>query len=132
MKAGASILPGSRVPVIVFLHDAGNDFATGGTDASVIQGDILASTGNVVVVTVSYRVGIFGFSVFPEVGLQGSTNIALLDQQLALKWVKNHIAAFGSIASVLFGSRSQADFFVHLHQAATINRLLCMVLALVQ
>jgi len=53
----------------------------------------LASRGDVVVVTVNYRLGIFGFFGYP--GLTGSGTFGLQDQQAALRWVQRNARAFG-------------------------------------
>ena len=57
------------------------------------SGAPLAARGDVVVVSVEYRLGSFGFSHFP--GERGSGNAGILDQRLALEWVRDHIDAFG-------------------------------------
>ncbi|HUC37519.1 MAG TPA: carboxylesterase/lipase family protein [Acidimicrobiales bacterium] len=83
--------------VLVWVH--GGAFL-GGSGASVIyRGDRLASRGDVVVVTINYRLGILGFLAHPELadpdagGAFG--NWGLLDQVAALGWVRDNIAAFG-------------------------------------
>ena len=53
----------------------------------------MAARGNVVVVTVNYRLGIFGFFGYP--GLQGSGTYGIQDQQAALRWVQRNARAFG-------------------------------------
>ena len=66
-------------------------FSTGNTDNPTYDGFVLADENDVVVISANYRVNIFGFS-----GAPGQTqNVGLLDQRLALEWVRDNIAAFG-------------------------------------
>lgn len=81
--------PGGRKPVMVWLHGGGFIEGAGG-DFDARQ---LAVVGDVVVVTVNYRLGIFGLFAHP--GLAGSGGFALEDQQAALRWVRRNAAAFG-------------------------------------
>ena len=79
------------LPVMVWFH--GGAFRLGGTSLEQYDGSSLASHG-VIVVTVNYRLGIFG--VFPHPALtEPSANFGLLDQIAALGWVQRNIAAFG-------------------------------------
>ena len=59
----------------------------------IYDGSYLAASGDVVVVTLNYRLGALGFLAVPELGLTG--NYGILDQRLALRWVAENIAAFG-------------------------------------
>ncbi|MCT2582353.1 carboxylesterase/lipase family protein [Actinophytocola gossypii] len=78
-----------RRPVVVWLHGGGFYMGAGGSyDATR-----LAARGDVVVVTVNYRLGVFGFFGHPE--LKGSGTFGLRDQQAALGWVRRNIGAFG-------------------------------------
>jgi para-nitrobenzyl esterase len=82
---------GSRpLPVMVFIH--GNGFTNG--QGAIYGGRRLAVGGDVVVVTVNYRLNVFGFLAHPALGT-GSGNFGLLDQQAALRWVGRNAAAFG-------------------------------------
>lgn len=85
-----------RRPVYVFIHGGGNTEGSGAVP--VYDGEGLAKKG-VVVVTVNYRLGIFGFFTHPELTAESaahaSGNYALLDQIAALRWVHANIAAFG-------------------------------------
>jgi para-nitrobenzyl esterase len=74
-------------PVLVWFHGGG--FLTGATADPTIDGARLAARGPLVVVTVAYRLGALGF-----LGV-GVRNCGLLDQECALGWVQDHIAAFG-------------------------------------
>src|SRR4029079_4999928 len=74
-------------PVLVWFHGGG--FLTGATSDPTIDGTRLAARGPLVVVTVGYRVGALGF-----LGV-GAADCGLRDQECALGWVRDHIAAFG-------------------------------------
>ncbi|KAE9414510.1 hypothetical protein Angca_008622 [Angiostrongylus cantonensis] len=74
-------------PVVVFFH--GGNFQTGSANEWPAHG--LASRG-MVVVTVNYRLGALGFMSF---GDSTSGNYGIMDQRLALQWVRDHIASFG-------------------------------------
>lgn len=76
-------------PVLMFFY--GGRFATGFTNTPVSNGQYLADAEDVVVITFNYRINIFGFPGAPEV----PTNLGLLDQRLAIEWVRDNIAAFG-------------------------------------
>lgn len=80
-----------RREVMVWIHGGGWIYE--GTEDPLYCGAPLAARGDVVVVSVEYRLGAFGFSHLP--GVPGSGNAGLLDQRLALEWVRDHIAAFG-------------------------------------
>ncbi|CAI4228598.1 unnamed protein product [Auanema sp. JU1783] len=82
-----SKVSGMVYPVVVFFH--GGNFQTGSASEWPAHG--LASRG-MVVVTVNYRLGAFGFL---SLGDSESGNYGLLDQKLALEWVRDHIASFG-------------------------------------
>lgn len=75
--------------VIVFIHGGGFEFGS----ASLTPGDVIAATGNVIVVTFNYRVGIFGFLNSGDGRFPG--NAGLWDQRLAIQWVNKHISSFG-------------------------------------
>ena len=88
-------------PVMVWIHGGGNTLGAGSQPR--VNGEHLARRGDVVVVTVNYRLGAFGFLHAPELGASG--NEALLDQAAALRWVRQEIGAFGGDADnvTLFG-----------------------------
>ena len=87
---------GDRLPVMVWIHGGG--FQAGAGPEPRHDGDALARKG-LVVVTLNYRLGVFGFLAHPELtresGRQASGNYGLLDQVAALRWVRDNIAAFG-------------------------------------
>lgn len=86
----------ARHPVLVFIY--GGAFVGGSSAYPLYDGTQLAREG-VVVVSLNYRVGIFGFLVHPQLSAESpqhaSGNYGLLDQIAALRWVVNNIAAFG-------------------------------------
>jgi len=99
-------------PVLVFIHGGGNQQGgasqqTGGT--TIFSGKNMAERGDVVVVTLQYRIGPLGFLVHP--GLENaaenrkSGNYGALDQLLALRWIKQNITQFGgdSTKVMMFG-----------------------------
>lgn len=83
-------------PVLVWIH--GGAYVTGSGSVAWYDGTSFTTTGDVVVVTVNYRLGVFGFlhlqNLFGQ-DFAGSGNLGLLDQIAALRWVKENIAAFG-------------------------------------
>lgn len=91
-RAGA---PDAPRPVMVFIHGGGFIYGSGHMDPN--EGTKLAEFGDVVVVTINYRLGPFGFLVHPAFrDAEGHIgNYGLYDQTFALKWVNRNIAAFG-------------------------------------
>jgi para-nitrobenzyl esterase len=85
-----------KLPVIVWIHGGG--FYGGTAAMPMFDGAALARRG-VVVVTVNYRLGIFGFFAHPDLTAESphkaSGNQAIEDQIAALRWVKDNAAAFG-------------------------------------
>jgi para-nitrobenzyl esterase len=99
------IATSGKLPVLVWIHGGGNmDGGSSGYDASR-----LATVGNTVVVSINYRLGLLGFLANPALDAEGHSfgDYGLLDQQLALRWVKANIAAFGGDpANVTLGGQS--------------------------
>lgn len=83
----------ARRPVLVFLHGGGQ--AQGHGSAPLLDGARLARRGDIVVVTLNFRLGVLGSLYAPERHGPDSTNLALRDQQHALRWVREQIGAFG-------------------------------------
>ncbi|MFD7160329.1 carboxylesterase family protein [Kribbella sp. NPDC059898] len=84
-----------KLPIMVWIH--GNGFISGA--GSLYDAQQLANSGQVVVVSPNYRLGIFGFLAHPALdhgrARQLSGNFGLEDQQAALRWVQRNAAAFG-------------------------------------
>src|SRR3954471_190219 len=83
-------------PVMVWIHGGG--FTTGSGAGVLYRGGHLAARGDVVVVSINYRLGALGFAAHPalkdpETGICG--NWGMLDQVAALRWVQENIGGFG-------------------------------------
>jgi para-nitrobenzyl esterase len=87
---GSASLPGHPgLPVMVHIHGGGFVVGSGEGDNT-----LLATAGREVIVSMNYRLGIFGFLADPALGPH-SGDYGLQDQQAALLWVRHNIAAFG-------------------------------------
>ena len=88
--------PQAKLPVMVWIHGGG--FIAGSSSEPRQDAGNLSKRG-VMVVSLNYRLGVFGFFAHPELaresGHGASGNYGLLDQVAALEWVHNNIAAFG-------------------------------------
>jgi len=87
---------GKKRPVMVWIHGGG--FVAGSGSSDMYDGTQIVKRGDVVLVSLNYRLGPLGFMYFN--GMTGSkgnfeSNLGLKDQVAALKWVKENIAAFG-------------------------------------
>ncbi len=84
-------------PVMVWIHGGG--LSVGSSNYEMYEGARLAADQDVVVVSINYRLNVFGFFAHPDAAKEdpnGSTgNYGILDQIQALKWVQKNIAAFG-------------------------------------
>ncbi|MFE7743231.1 carboxylesterase/lipase family protein [Nocardia sp. NPDC057455] len=83
-------------PVLVFIHGGG--YLIGTSALGLYSGARLALRGDVVVVSLNYRLGAFGYVDFSEFGTAEhpfDSNLGLRDQLAALEWVRTNIAAFG-------------------------------------
>ncbi len=83
-------LDDARRPVLVWIHGGAFRMGTGG--APMTDCTRLSRAGDLVVVSLNYRLGLLGFS---SAGGPGDANCGLLDQLAALEWVQREIAAFG-------------------------------------
>ncbi|KAM6977239.1 neuroligin-3a isoform 2-T2 [Aplochiton taeniatus] len=87
-------------PVMVYIHGGSYMEGTG----NMIDGSVLASYGNVIVITLNYRVGVLGFLSTGDQAAKG--NYGLLDQIQALRWISENIGYFGGDSNriTVFGS----------------------------
>ncbi|WP_353372296.1 carboxylesterase family protein [Mycobacterium sp.] len=81
------------LPVMVWIP--GGAFVYGAGQFQLYNGSRLAANGNVVVVNVTYRIGVFGGFELGDLGDGFDDNLALRDQMAALRWIQCNIAAFG-------------------------------------
>ena len=109
--ASSDTQPGNGKPVMVWLH--GGAYVLGSSSQPLYDGRRLVGSGDVVVVTVNYRLGALGFldlSSFDTARRRFDSNIGLRDVLAALGWVRDNIAAFGGDPQrvTLFGESAGA------------------------
>lgn len=97
---------GARRPVMVYIH--GGAYSHGSGSSPLYDGAYLCRRGDVVVVTLNHRLGAFGYLYLARLGstaFADSGNAGMLDLVLALRWVRDNIAAFGGDPNtvMLFG-----------------------------
>jgi para-nitrobenzyl esterase len=92
----ASAAAGAKLPVMLWIHGGG---FVGGSGSSPFTSGVQFAKQGVVLVTINYRLGRFGFFAFPALSRERPDetkgNYAYMDQIAALQWVKRNIAAFG-------------------------------------
>jgi carboxylesterase type B len=116
---------GEKRPVLVWFH--GGAFSEGSGSLPSFDGETLARKG-LVVVTINYRLSVFGFLAHPELtgeSVAGSSgNYGLLDQIAALKWVGKNIAAFGGDPErVTIAGQSAGSSSVHFLEVSPLMKL---------
>ena len=116
--------PHHKLPVLVYVYGGG--FMAGDSSEKRYDGAALARRG-IVVVTMNYRLGVFGFFSHPELTANSphhaSGNYGLLDQVAALAWVKRNIAAFGGDPNhITIGGESAGSLSVSALMASPLSR----------
>ena len=110
---------GQKMPVLVFIHGGG--FVGGSSSAPLYDGAALARNG-IVVVTINYRLGVFGYLAHPELTAEDdrhtSGNYGLEDQIAALRWVQRNIISFG-------GDPDRVTVAGESGGAVSVNALMC-------
>jgi para-nitrobenzyl esterase len=112
------------LPVLVYFYGGG--FVAGDGSEPRYDGASMAKKG-IVVVTVNYRLNIFGFFTHPELSKESpykaSGNYGLLDQNAGLKWVQKNIAAFGGDPKkVTIAGESAGSISVSAHMASPLSK----------
>lgn len=118
------INPAAKLPVLVWIHGGG--FTNGSASMPLYWGDRLARRG-IVVVTVAYRLGAFGFLAHPELSAESvqksSGNYGFLDQIAALQWVQRNIGALGGDpARVTIAGQSAGAMSVNMLMASPLAK----------
>ncbi|HEY5014691.1 MAG TPA: carboxylesterase family protein, partial [Acidimicrobiia bacterium] len=104
-------------PVMVWIH--GGSFTIGAASLPTYDAARLASEGDVVVVAINYRLGALGWMALDQHGGRewgAAANCGLLDQALALRWVREHIGAYGGDPAnvTVFGESAGGGSILHL------------------
>jgi para-nitrobenzyl esterase len=120
----ANATASSAMPVLVYYYGGG--FVAGDGSEPRYDGESMAKRG-IVVVTMSYRLGIFGFFSHPELTAESphhaSGNYSLMDQGAALQWVRDNIARFGGDPKrVTIAGESAGSFAVSAQMASPMAR----------
>lgn len=126
--AASSVAPGDARPVMVWIH--GGAYIFGSASQPLYDARALAATGEVVVVSVNYRLGALGFADLSAFG-EGDPNVALHDVLHALRWVRANIAAFGGDPEnvTLFGESAGGGIVTTLMTVPSAAGLFCRAIA---
>ena len=112
---------GARLPVYVWIHGGG--LVNGSSNQH--DGGLIVRTTGAIVVTLNYRLGVFGYLAHPALTREGgeSGDYGLMDQQAALRWVHRNIGRFGGDAGrVTIGGESAGGWSVCAHLSAPGSR----------
>lgn len=113
----SAVKPDNPFPVFVWIHGGGYYTQTGNN----YDGSAMAGAGNIIVVTINFRLGLLGFLNIPGSELKG--NYGMLDQVAALKWIQDNIAAFGGDPTrVTIAGQSSGAASVALHLMSPLSK----------
>lgn len=109
----------TKRPVMVYVH--GGSFIAGSSSDPALDGSKLSQTGDVIVVTLNYRLGFLGYYDSADTG----TNFGMSDVIMALSWIKDNIAKFGGDSDnvTVFGESSGATMVRYLLNSNRANGL---------
>ncbi len=113
-----------RLPVLIYFYGGG--FVSGDGSEPRYDGESMAAKG-IVVLTVNYRLGVFGFMSHPELTKESphnaSGNYGFLDQNAALQWVQRNIANFGGDPKrVTIAGESAGSISVSAHMVSPLSK----------
>lgn len=117
-----SAISTNQLPVLVWIHTGA---FTSGSSGRAVYGPKFLVRHDIILVTFNYRLGPYGFLCLDTPAVPG--NQGLKDQQLAFRWIKDNIAAFGGDANriTLFGQSAGSksiDFHMHLSEEILFNQ----------
>lgn len=113
------------LPILVWIYGGG--FMSGSASLDIYNAEILAAVGNVIVATMQYRIGAFGFLYLAPMLTErlddAPGNMGMWDQALAIRWLKDNARAFGGDPDLitLFGE-SAGSSSVNLHLLSPVTR----------
>ena len=121
--------PDAALPVMVWIP--GGAFVYGAGQLQLYNGSRLAANGNVVVVNVTYRLGVFGGFELGDLGEGFDDNLCLRDQIAALQWVRDNIGAFGGDPDsvTVFGESAGATSVLALLASPMVDGLFARAIA---
>ncbi|WP_374024820.1 carboxylesterase/lipase family protein [Mycobacterium sp. HNNTM2301] len=130
--ASSGTQPGDRKPVMVWLH--GGAYVLGSGSQVFYDGRRLVAGGDVIVVTLNYRLGALGFldlSLLDTGRRRFDSNVGLHDVLAALRWVRDNIAAFGGDPGrvTIFGESAGAGLVTTLLAIPAAAGLFCAAIA---
>lgn len=111
-------------PVIIYIH--GGSYTSGSGSINFYNGESMAKKG-AVFVTINYRLGIFGFyanrELTKESDYNASGNYGILDQIMAIKWIKENVSAFGGDPeNITIAGESAGSMSVNILQASPLAK----------
>ncbi|KAI9841075.1 MAG: hypothetical protein M1838_003785 [Thelocarpon superellum] len=109
---------GSGAAVLVWIYGGGyveGDKTGNGSPVGLLSESAFGTGGSVIYVAMNYRLGAFGWLAGPTLQADGTANVGLLDQRLALEWVQEHIEAFGGDPKrvTVFGESAGGGSIMH-------------------
>jgi len=113
------------LPVFVWIHGGG--FEVGSSNNPMLNGQNLSEAGNIVVVSLNYRLGTLGFLALADLSAESSSKSSgaygFLDQVAALQWIKGNIASFnGDPSNITLGGNSAGAMSVCFHLVSDASR----------